>query len=545
MSEVVDRVDVIVLGSGASGLTAALSAHAQGASVLVLEKAEQVGGTSAWSGGMVWIPCNPHMAEAGIEDSRDDVLVYLASLSHGMIDPALAEAFVDAGPEMVRWLEATTPVRFHIVEGFPDYHPEHPGGRPGGGRSLECPLFSFDELGEWAGRVTVGRQASVNMVMNETTLGRGDAPDPDVLARRAERDERGCGQALVGRLLKACLDRGIEPVTSVAVADLVIDDGAVRGVRLAGDREIVADGGVVLATGGFEWNDDLVRSFIRGPLVRSVSVPTNTGDGLKMAMRAGASIGNMREAWWVPVIDVPDPAAADGATFAWMVNRERTRPRTIMVNGAGRRFANEAANYNSFGAAFHQLDPTSFEYTNVPCWMVFDQPYLSRYGLAGYRGEGEAPSWLTRADSIDALAEQLGVDPAALVDTVERWNQLSADGADPEFGRGVSKHDTWWGDPAQPGTAATLGPIDTPPYWAVEVHSGALGTKGGPRTTADAQVIDLDGAPIPGLYAAGNVMASVMGMTYGGAGGTLAPGMVFGFLGGRAAARSAGTGANR
>ena len=541
----IETVDVIVLGSGASGLTAALAAHDRGASVVVLEKADRVGGTSAWSGGMVWVPCNPHMDEAGLADSRDEVLIYLASLSHGMIEPALAAAFVDGGPEMVRWLEDATPVRFEIVEGFPDYHPEHPGGKPGGGRSLECPLFSFDELGAWSDRVTVGRQAAANMVMNETTLGRGDAPDPHELARRAERDERGCGQALIGRLLKGCLDRGIEPRTSIAVAGLVVDDGCVRGVRLADGGQIAARGGVVLATGGFEWNDELVRSFIRGPLVRSVSVPTNTGDGLKMAMRAGASIGNMREAWWVPVIDVPDPIADDGSTFAWMVNRERTRPRTIMVNGSGRRFANEAANYNAFGAAFHQLDPTSFEYTNVPCWMIFDQPYLVRYGLAGYRGEGDVPSWLTRADSVGELAGRLGVDAGALLDTVERWNQHAGDGADPDFGRGTSKHDTWWGDPSQPGAAATIGPIDTAPYWAVQVHSGALGTKGGPRTTVEGQVVDLDGEPISGLFAAGNVMASVMGMTYGGAGGTLAPGMVFGFLGGRAAAAAARTGADR
>ncbi len=535
-----DRPDVIVLGTGASGLTAALSAHDRGASVLVLEKGEQVGGTSAWSGGMVWIPCNPHMAEAGIDDSRDEVLTYLASLSHGMIDPALAAAFVDGGPPMVSWLEADTPVRFEIVEGFPDYHPEHPGGKTAGGRSLECPLFSFDDLGSWSPRVTVGRQAAVNIVMNETTLGRGDAPDPVELARRAEHDERGCGQALIGRLLKGCLDRGIEPRTGVHVTGLVMDDGRVVGVRTADGEEIRAAGGVILATGGFEWNDDFVRSFIRGPLVRSVSVPTNTGDGLKMAMRAGASIGNMREAWWVPVIDVPDPGRDDGTTFAWMVNRERTRPRTIMVNGAGRRFANEAANYNSFGAAFHQLDATSFEYTNVPCWMVFDQTYLARYGLVGFRGEGDPPAWLTRADSVEELAGVLGIDAATMIDTVERWNAQAADGHDPDFGRGTSKHDTWWGDPGQPGTAATLGPIDTAPYWAVEVHSGALGTKGGPKTTVDGQVIDLDGAPIEGLYAAGNVMASAMGMTYGGAGGTLAPGMVFGYLSGLHAAAAAG-----
>ncbi len=532
----VQVVDVVVLGTGAAGLTAALAAHDAGARVAVLEKAEQVGGTAAWSGGMVWVPCNPHMEELGIPDSREEVLTYLDSLSHGMIERPLAEAFVDAGPEMMRWLESATPVRFEIVEGFPDYHPERPGGKTGGGRSLECPLYSFHELGAWRHRVTVGRQAAVHSTMNETTLGRGDPPDPQEVERRRAHDERGCGQALIGRLLRGLLDRGVEPLTDVAVRELVLDGGRVRGVRLPDGGELLATGGVVLATGGFEKDGELVRSFLRGPLERSVSVPTNTGDGLRMAMRAGAALGTMREAWWVPVIDVPGP---DGEMFPWMVNRERTRPRTIMVNRTGRRFANEAANYNAFGAAFHQLDVTSFEYSNVPAWMVFDQLFLSRYGLAGYRGEGDPPAWLTRADKLEELAARIGVDPAGLTDTVARWNDHVAAGDDPDFGRGRSKHDTWCGDDAQEGVFATLGPIDAAPYWAVQVRSGALGTKGGPRTTTAGQVIDLDGRPIPGLYAAGNVMSSVMGMTYGGAGGTLAPGMVFGYLAGRAAASAA------
>ncbi len=532
----VETVDVVVLGTGAAGLTAAVAAHGHGASVVVLEKADAVGGTSAWSGGMVWIPCNHHQFEAGFDDSRDEVLTYLESLSFGTIEPHLAEAFVDGGPEMMRWLEDHTPVRFELVEGFPDYHPERPGGKTMGGRSLECPLFPYDELGEWAARVTRGPQMAGNTTMNETTLGRGDEPDADELARRAVRDERGCGQALVGRLLRACLDRGIEPRTGAAVHRLLMDDDAVVGVQLDDGTRIRARGGVVLATGGFEKDPAMVRSFLRGPLERSVSVPTNTGDGLKMAQRAGASLGNMREAWWTVSIDVSRP---DGTTFPWMVNRERTRPRTIMVNKDARRFANEAANYNAFGAAFHQIDVTRFEYSNLPAWMVFDQLYLSRYGLAGYRGEGEPPDWLVRADSLDELAERLGIDGAALADTVERWNAHAAGGADPDFGRGTSKHDTWWGDANQEGVATTLGPIDAPPYWAAEVHIAALGTKGGPRTTGEAQVIDVDGDPIPGLYAAGNVMSSVMGMTYAGAGGTLGPGMVFGFLGGRAAATAA------
>ena len=205
-----ETFDVIVLGTGAAALTAAIRASAAGASVGLFEKADTVGGTSAWSGGMVWIPMNPHMAELGIEDSREEVLTYLGSLSNGLIDMDLAAALIDAGPEVVTWLEQNTPVQFQIIKDFPDYHPEHPGAKPGGGRSMECPLFPFVSLGSWRERVTVGPQLSGNIMMSETSLGRG-APqgvDPSELERRKIRDERGAGQGLIGALLRGCLDRG-------------------------------------------------------------------------------------------------------------------------------------------------------------------------------------------------------------------------------------------------------------------------------------------------------------------------------------------------
>jgi 3-oxosteroid 1-dehydrogenase len=534
-----DMYDVIVLGTGASGLTAALTAAGHGASVGLFEKGDQVGGTSAKSGGMIWIPCNHLMEPLGLTDTREEVITYMHSLSNGMIVDELLEAFVDGGPEMLRWLEAHTPVNFTIVEQFPDYHPENPGGKPGGGRSMECPLFSYSELGPWADRVVQGHQMGKHTVMNETTLGKGtsDHVDPDELARRIASDLRGCGQALVGRLLKGCLDRGIEPQTGHRAMRLLVEDGRVIGVEFEADgttRQVHSRGGVVLATGGFDWDPALVRSFTRGPLERSVAVETNTGDGLKMAMRIGAALGNMREAWWVPIMDIVDEGEPPKS---WLVNRERTRPRSIMVNGAGHRFTNEAVNYNAFGSAFHEMNTTTFEYINMPAYLMFDQVYAVSYGLAGrFRGEGPVPSWIVSAPTISALAEKLDIPPHALEDTVARWNAISADGDDPDFGRGRSVNDRWWGDPKQPGAQTTLGPIDTGPFYAVQVRPGALGTKGGPRTTGDGQVIDIDEQPIPGLYAAGNVMSSAMGMTYGGAGGTLAPGMVFGFLGGRHAA---------
>jgi 3-oxosteroid 1-dehydrogenase len=542
-----DEFDVVVLGTGAAGMTAAIRADAEGASVALFEKSDLVGGTAAWSGGMVWIPNNPHMADLGITDSTEEVLTYLNSLSLGTIDDGAVHTFVETGPDMVRWMEANTPVRFDVLKGFPDYHPENPGGKPNGGRSMECPLFPFDELGEWASRVTKGPQLSGALTIAETPLGRG-APGGISAAemdKRKVHDERGTGQALAGRLLKGCLDRGIVPRTGMRARSLVVENGRVVGVRFDGADgpvEVRARRGVVIATGGFEW--DLVRTFLRGPLSTPASPPYNTGDGLRMVMRIGAALGNMREAWWAPTITVPTP---NGGTAAWLANGERTRPHSIMVNGDGKRFANEAVNYNAFGAAFHALDVTKFRYVNETAYLVFDHQYWTDYGLAFWRGNAPAPEWITQAASLPELADKIGVPVDALEDTVAQWNKNSAEGHDPEFGRGTSAVDKWWGDPRYgDGPAATIGALDTAPYYAVQVYCGTLGTKGGARTDQHAQVIDIDGDPIPGLYAAGNASAvTAMGMTYGGAGGTLGPAMVFGYLAGQFAGQSPVVGASQ
>ena len=407
--------DVIVLGTGAAGLTAALRAAAGGARVGLFEKADTVGGTSAWSGGTVWLPNNRHEAELGFSDSREEVLTYLMSLSHGLMEQPLVEAYVDTAPEVAAWLEDNSPVQFETLRGMSDYHPEHPGGKREG-RSLECTLFPFADLGDWAHRVTVGWQITGEITMSESSLGR-KAPEgvpQEELDRRKLRDERGAGQALVGRLLKGCLDRGVHPQVRCRGVRLLVGGGRVTGGRVTGAGiegpdgpfEARARGGVVLATGGFEHDERLVRAFLRGPLARAVSVPTNTGDGLRMAMRVGADLADMREAWWVPTIDVD----VDGwGRVPWQANTERTRPHTIMVNDDGARFTNEAANYNALGNAFHVVDVPRFTYVNHPAWLVLDHHFLSRYGLAGHRPPAPAPDWIIQAPTIAELAERIGV----------------------------------------------------------------------------------------------------------------------------------------
>jgi len=323
-----------------------------------------------------------------------------------------------------------------------------------------------------------------------------------------------------------------------------MEDGAVAGVVFdtpEGRKEVRAPN-VVIATGGFERNADLKRAFLRGPCTHTVAVETNEGDGLKMAMRVGAMLGNMREAWWMPMIEMPTDIVPTGQQ---LLTYERTLPGAIMVNRSAKRFTNEAANYNAFGAAFHEQDTIMGVYRNLPCWLIFDQQWLDKYGFAGGLGgtEKARTDWITQSDTIKGLGEKLGIDGDVLEQTVERFNANARDLHDPDFNRGWSAQDQWWGDPTlRDGTArASLGPVENPPYYAIQVFSGALGTKGGPLTDTHARVLDVDGDVIEGLYAAGNAMASPLGMTYGGAGGTLGPAMVFGYLAGRDIAERVGS----
>ena len=287
----------------------------------MFEKHDRIGGTTSWSGGHVWIPNNPHMAEIGAPDGVEQAMTYLMSLGRGIVDERLVRAFVENGPRMAGYLEKHGGVRFFAVPGLPDYYPSHPGGKPHGGRTMGTELFAFDDLGEWKDRVETSPYYPGDFRMDETSIGAAvpKPPSPEERARRAVRSERGMGQSLIGMLLVACLREGVEIESSTPAIDLVVADGRVRGavVEGPGGRRVVRAGrGVVLATVGFEWNLELRATFLRGVVGMPVSIPTNTGDGLRMAVKAGSALQNMREAWWIPAT-ASSPRARGWSSPTW------------------------------------------------------------------------------------------------------------------------------------------------------------------------------------------------------------------------------------
>lgn len=531
------EADVVVLGSGGAALTAALSAHDHGArDVLIIERSGMVGGTTAMSGGMLWIPGNHHQLAAGVSESEEDVVAYLDALAPGQLDPETLWAFMQGGPEMVRYLDEKTPVRLHAFTDFPDYQPYAPGAKPDGGRSLDNEAFSFERLGKWAARVNPSKMSyPIRASLEEAVQG---SLDEAALAERERGDYRALGQALIGALFLGVVERGIPVAFETRARKLMKDGDRVIGVvaEEADGREIRvrARRGVVIATGGFEWNPALVKAFLRGPMTGPVSVPENEGDGLLMAIEAGAQLGNMQNAFWMQSALEMKPQR--GARPNYMLGSdERARPGAILVNRAGKRFVNEAVNYNAVGKAIVAFDAGTHSYPNVPYWLIIDQRYRDKYPVFTASPGSPTPSYMLQADTLEGLADAAGIDPDGLVATVERFNAMVRAGHDDDFQRGDNTYDNFymWGDPSFDPPYRTLGLIDQGPFYAVQMESGVLGTCGGPKTNADAQVVDWNGNPIHGLYAAGNVMAAVLGEAYGGAGGTLGPGLTFGYLAGK------------
>jgi len=422
------EVDVVVLGSGGAGLTTALTAAANGASVEVYEKSATVGGTTAVSGGILWIPAHNRSSEG--ELSVDDAMSYLRAQSLGFMDDELVETFVRTGPEMLDFVEEHSDLQFVVAEGFPDYKPELPGGRPSGGRSINAKPVELSQLGEWAERITSFPADFSNVGIDAETRARIHAAVDD-----RSGDYCVAGTALIAGLLTGVLDLGVVPRTNARAVELIADPLGIIGVRISQDGSefrVHARRGVVLATGGFEWDAKLVEAYLRGPMRGAVSPPNNTGDGLRMAMAHGADLANMGEAWWVPIVQLPGDTF-DGHPRSRSVRLERTRPRSVIVNRAGKRFLNEAGEYNSMAGPFQFLDPKE-GYANDPAWIVFDAQHLKRYGFLGVLPGDEAPEWFSPSNDLAELGQKTGIDADGLARTLAAWNENVSHETDPDFG---------------------------------------------------------------------------------------------------------------
>lgn len=538
------EADVVVVGSGGAAFAAAILAHDKGAKVVMLERSDKVGGTTAISGGAIWIPMNAHMKEVGISDSREEALEYCKNLSDGRAEDILVETFVDTGHKVVDYIESNTPVRFSPMT-MPDYHPEEAGSKKGG-RSIEPQVFEMKQLGDWEDKVRahplypfMGCVTSEELWHTYKVLLNAQNLPVDLVMERMDKGLVVHGRALIAGLLKAALDRGITVLLETRGRQLIREDGRVIGLRAEKDGKdflVKATGGVVLACGGFEWNEDLKKKFLQGVISHPNTPPFNEGDGLIMAMELGADLANMCEAWWMPSTYVPGDEY-EGRPYSNLCVAERTAPHCILVNRRGRRFVNEAATYNEVVKPFFNVNENGVGYRNLPCWAVSDSQYREKYTLMAVSPADPDPEHFFKDDTLEGLAVKLGVDPAGLVETVKHFNELARNGKDTDFGRGDSAYDRFVGDKTTPHPV--LGTIEKGPFYAIPMYPGSLGTKGGPRTNTNAQILDVRGNVIPGLYAAGNTAAGVSGPAYYGGGGVIGLGMTFGYLAGIHAAGEA------
>lgn len=562
-AETPDRTayDVVVLGAGAAGFSAAVTAAAGGARVLLLEKAAVVGGTSAWSGGWIWAPRNPLAVAGGIEEDAAAPRAYLEAVCGNHFDADRIDAFLDAAPEMVAFFHERTALRFDGPFPIPDTYCDLPGAGAGG-RSVIARPFDARRLGDairllreplpetsFAGMtIQAGPDLRAFMTMTRSArsffyaLRRLARHGRDLAFHRRGMELRN-GNALIGRLLRSALDLGVDIRVGVTTAALLKEGDAVRGVRLATGEEIAARRGVVLACGGFPQDEARRRAHFPRPEEHlTLAVPEADGDGARLAEAAGAALdlSVARPAAFCPVSVAPRRDGSEGR-FPHII--DRGKPGVIGVLADGRRFCTEGLGYHDYGEALLDAAPKD---APARSWLISDHRFLRRYGLGAVR-PAPAPwrrwlanGYLKTGRTPEALAAACGVDPAGLAKTIADWNEGAARGEDPAFGRGTSAYMRLQGDPDHRPNPC-VAPISTPPYYAVEVRPGGFGAFAGLRTDAGGAALGGDGAPIDGLFAAGTDAASVFGGFYPAGGINLGPALTFGYIVGRRLGAEAGS----
>ena len=543
-------VDVLVVGSGAGAMTAALAAAKAGLKTLIIDKANVYGGTSATSGGGLWITCNHLMPGVGIEDNPDDAFQYLTALTGNDVPAANVASYAKNGRRMLEWIMGNSEVQFISMKEYADYYQHIPGARPGG-RSIDPLPYDARKLGEDFHNMNMPHQ----QVRVLGLMGYSNIEGAVLLSKspgwfkllvrlawqyfsdipwrfRSRRSRRlTMGNALIGRLRKSLMDLNVPIWLNCPAGELLTENGAVTGIKAKRDgKDVVihASRGVVLASGGFEHSQALREQYLPNPTSTkwSAANPTNTGDMLVAGQKIGAATALLDEAWWGPTLVV------QGEDRARALFTERSMPGAIVVNDQGMRFFNESVAYTTAVQAMYQPG-------NLPSYLVFDERYKRNYPFGPLLPAEMHLNWLQpshirrdllkSATTVEGLAKAIGVPSTVLSQTIGRFNGFAATGKDEDYQRGENSYDLLYGDfRIKPNPC--LAPLVEPPFYAVQIHPGDIGTKGGLLTNENAQVMGQDGNPIRGLYAIGNCSASVMGRYYPGAGATLGPAMTFGFL---------------
>lgn len=542
-----EEADLVIVGSGGGSLVAAIAAADAGRKPLVLEKTDKVGGSTSMSGGVLWVPDNPVGRRAGVKDSQDQARAYLDALV-GDVGPSTSSArkdmFLRMGPQMVDYLERKG-LKFLHAEGWSDYHDELPGGQPRS-RSLTMEIFDANRLGpDWEPRLRRGPfdipvrgvETRRLQLMKRGMSGKIAAAGLGLRMLRGKLMGKryvGMGAAIQGRMLKAAFRHDVEVRLENQVCDLIEEDGRIAGVvvRVGGkERRIRARDGVLINSGGFARNAEMRRAY--GPQPSSVdwtnANPGDTGELIEIARAHGAATDLMDQAVWLVTSLQP-------SGFRAFHVLDIAKPHTIIVDKAGKRFLNEGQSYMANGQAM-------YAHGAVPAYAILDSRHRDWYPWGATPGGKTPQQWfdsgyMKKADTIADLAAQCGIDPSGLAATIERFNGFARTGKDEDFHRGDRAYDRVFADPSVKPNPA-LGAIDKPPFYAVEVFPGDVGTYGGIVTDEFARVLRGDGSVIPGLYATGNATASVTGKTYPGAGASIAASFVFGWVAARHAAGAA------